>query len=60
MIPKEKQDPWDWKPAGSPCTGRHAWVRYISYDMRECCDCGAQEALWADWGMGSKPDKAAA
>lgn len=50
-------DIWECRPTGSPCTEKHAWVRYISMKFRECTCCGEREALWADFGMLGKPIK---
>lgn len=51
-------DPWTWSPSGSRCPGKHTWVIYMSYRFRECCDCGAREDLWADFGIGRRLRKA--
>jgi hypothetical protein len=42
---------WEPPTGRSPCPGKHAWVYYHSYKVRECCDCGRRENLWADFGL---------
>lgn len=49
---RRKDDIWEWRPTGLPCTDRHAWIYYHSKRLRECCDCGRREDLWADFGLG--------
>jgi hypothetical protein len=46
------KDIWEWRPSGPACEEKHVWVYYHSKRIRECCECGAREGLWADFGLG--------
>ena len=49
-----EEDIWEWKPKEGICTGKHAWIRFISMNFRECDHCGLREELWADFGIVKK------
>lgn len=52
MQPRRpEQDPWEWRPDGPACQGKHTWVFYHSRGFRECMCCGARQDLWADFGV---------
>uniref|UniRef100_A0AAU6W228 Uncharacterized protein n=1 Tax=Pseudomonas phage Touem01 TaxID=3138548 RepID=A0AAU6W228_9VIRU len=53
-MQSSEQDIWAWQPKLQKCTGKHAWVRYISMNFRECAVCSQRERLWADFGIVKK------